>query len=135
MKRRIVLMLLAAVAFVVSPAKSQNSATNLVMGAHWDNQSYIQGTVTLAKMNVVGADTVIITKTLSQGWTNVNEPLGANSIYNVTLRMTNGTQLVKFPITTALINPANLKRAEIDLVCHAADNSLASAQFTVSMSF
>lgn len=135
MKKGIALLLFAAITIIASPAKPQTSGTNLVMGAHWDDKSYIQGTVTLAKVNASGPDTIIATKSLSQGWTNITESLGANSVYNVSLVASNGTQLVKFPIATALINPTSLQRAEIDIVCHAADNSVASAQITVSMNF
>jgi hypothetical protein len=135
MKKRLALLLFAVITLITPVARPQTSGTNLVMGAHWDNNSVIQGTVTLAKVNSSGPDTPITTKTLSQGWTNVTEALSASSMYNVTLSASNGTQLVKFPITTALINPNNLQRAEIDIVCHAADNSLASVQITVSMTF
>jgi hypothetical protein len=78
---------------------------------------------------------LIVTKILSNGWTNVSEPLGASTMYNVTLLTAANTQLVKFPITTAMINPGNLQRAEIDLIFRKADNSLKSAQIKVSMGF
>jgi hypothetical protein len=135
MKRFSALLFFAFVTLFVNPARPQTSGTNLVMGAHWDNNSYIQGTVTLSKANLSGPDTVIATRTLSLGWTNVSVALAANAVYNVTLVSSTGVQLVKFPITTAIINPSNLSRAEIDLVCHAANNSLASAQMTVNMTF
>jgi len=78
---------------------------------------------------------MITTKTLSNGRTNVYEPLGASTMYNITLLTSTNTQLVKFPITTAMINPGNLQRAEIDLVFRKADNSLKSAVIKVSMAF
>ena len=56
-------------------------------------------------------------------------------MYDVTLLTAANTQLVKFPITTAMINPGNLQRAEIDLIFRKADNSLKSAQIKVSMGF
>jgi hypothetical protein len=133
--KRFIPVLFTAVTFLASAAQPQTSGTNLVMGAHWDNNTYIQGTVTLGKMNSSGPDTVIATKTLSQGWTNITEPLAANTMYNVTLLASDGTKLVRFPITTALINPGSLQRAEIDIVCHASDHSLASARIDVSMTF
>jgi hypothetical protein len=116
-------------------ATNQTSATNLVMGAHWDDGTDIQGTVTLARLNASGPDTVIVTKTLSDGRTSVSEPLSKATMYNVTLLTAANTQLVKFPITTALINPGNLQRAQIDLIFRKADNSLKSAQIRVSMGF
>ena len=116
-------------------AHPQSVGTTLVMQAHWDNSSPVQGTVTLSQPNLTGPDTVIVTKTLSKGRTSVAVSLAANSLYNVTLLSSAGTQLVKFPITTALINPSNLSKAEIDLVVHAADNSLASAHMDVATSF
>jgi hypothetical protein len=117
------------------PARPQTSSTDLVMAAHWDDGTAILGTVTLGQMNAAGPDTVITTKTLSNGRTNVYEPLGASTMYNITLLTSTNTQLVKFPITTAMINPGNLQRAEIDLVFRKADNSLKSAVIKVSMAF
>ena len=117
------------------PARAQTSATNLVMVAHWDDGTDIQGTVTLGQLNASAPDTVIVTKTLSDGRTSVSEALSAATMYNVTLLTDANTQLVKFPITTALINPGNLQRAEIDLIFRKADNSLKSAQIKVSMGF
>jgi len=116
-------------------AQPQTSTTELVIGAHWDDGTYVQGTVTLGQLTVSGPDFVIAAKTLSNGWTNVSEPLRAATMYNVTLLTVAGPQLVKFPITTAMINPGNLKRAEIDLIFRRADNSLKSANVTVSMAF
>ena len=117
------------------PARPQTSATNLAMAAHWDDGTDIQGTVTLGRLNASGPDTVIVTKTLSDGRTSVSEPLSATTMYNVTLLTAANTQLVKFPIATAMINPGNLQRAEIDLIFRKADNSLKSAQIKVSMGF
>jgi hypothetical protein len=122
-------------AVLALPASPQTSATNLVMGAHWDDGTAIQGTVTLGQLNASGPDTVIATKTLSNGRTSVSELLSAATMYNVTLLTDANTKLVKFPITTAMINPGNLQRAEIDLIFRKADNSLKSAQIKVSMGF
>jgi hypothetical protein len=135
LKNYLIIVLLCMTAMFALPARPQTSATNLVMGAHWDDGTTIAGTVTLGQLNASGPDTVIVTKTLSNGWTNVSEPLGAATMYNVTLLTSGGTQLLKFPITTAMINPGSLKRAEIDLIFHKADNSLQSAQINVSMGF
>jgi|SRR5580704_11071571 hypothetical protein len=117
------------------PARPQTSATNLVMGAHWDDGTDISGTVTLVQLNASGPDTAIATKTLSNGRSSVSEPLGASTMYNVILVTAANIQLVKFPITTAMISPGNLQRAEIDLIFRKADNSLKSAQIKVSMGF
>lgn len=116
-------------------ARPQSSATNLVMGAHWDDGTTVQGTVTLGQPNASGPDTVIAKKTLSGGWTNVSESLAASTMYDITVLSSTNTQLIKFPITTALINPGNLRRAEIDLVFRKADNSVKSANITVSLGF
>jgi hypothetical protein len=72
MKKRLALMLFAGITIVASPARPQTSGTNLVMSAHWDDNSYIQGTVTFGKVNSSGPDTLIATKTLSQGRANLN---------------------------------------------------------------
>ena len=117
------------------PARPQTSATNLVMSAHWDDGTDVQGTVILGQLSALGPDTVIATKTLSNGRTSVSEPLSATTMYNVTLLAAANTQLVKFPITTAMINPGNLQRAEIDLIFRKTDNSLKSAQIKVLMGF
>jgi hypothetical protein len=116
-------------------ARPQSSTTNLLMGAYWDDGTTMQGTVTLGQQNASGPDTVIVTKTLSGGWTHVSEPLSPSTMYDITLLTTGGTQLVKFPITTAMINPGNLKQAEIEMIFRKADNSVKSATITVSLGF
>jgi len=135
LKTYLSLVWLCMTAVLALPASPQTSATNLVMGAHWDDGTAIQGTVTLGQLNASGPDTVIATKTLSNGRTSVSELLSAATMYNVTLLTDANTQLVKFPITTAMIKPGNLQRAEIDLIFRKADNSLKSAQIKVSMGF
>ena len=135
MKNYLITALLCMTAVFAPPAKPQTSTTNLVMSAHWDDGSNIQGTVTLGQQNASGPDTVIVTETLSNGWTNVSETLGAATMYHVTLITTVGTQLVKFPITTAMISPGNLQQAEIQMIFRKADNSLKSAKVTVAMGF
>jgi hypothetical protein len=135
MKNHVIAALLCMTAVFPLPATPQTSATTLVMDAHWDDGTVIQGTVTLGQMNGSGPDTVIFTKSLSNGRTSVSEPLGASTLYDVTLLTAANAQLVKFPITTAMINPGNLQRAEIDLVFRRADNSLKSAQIKVTMGF
>lgn len=135
MKNYLVTVLLCLISIFALPARPQTSSTDLIMAAHWDDSTAIQGTVTLGQLNASGPDTVIATKTLSNGHTNVYEPLGASTMYNITLLTTTNTQLVKFPITTAMISPGNLQRAEIDLVFRKADNSLKSAEIKVAMAF
>ena len=76
-----------------------------------------------------------MTQDLVKGQASVSESFGANSLYHVTLVTSAGKQLLQFPITTALINPVNLRRAQLDLVCRKADNSLKSAQVSVLMRF
>jgi hypothetical protein len=105
------------------------------MSARWDDGSSVQGTVTLGKQNASGPDTIIVTQALSNGSTNVSESLGATTMYDVTLVDTAGTQLIKFPIATAMINPGNLKQAQIRFVFRKADNSLKSGNISVSMEF
>jgi hypothetical protein len=55
---------------------------------------------------------------------------GATTMYDVTLVDTVGTQLIKFPIATAMINPGNLKQAQIKFVFRKADNSLKSGNIS-----
>jgi hypothetical protein len=117
------------------PSKPQTSATNLVMSAHWDDETDVQGTVTLDRLNASGPAAAIVTRTLSDGRASVSEPLSPSTLYSVTLLTATNAQLVKFPVTTAMINPGNLQRAEIDLIFRKADNSLKSAQIKVSMGF
>jgi hypothetical protein len=135
MKKRLALISFAAITLFASAIKPQTAGTSLVMKAHWDDNTAIQGSVILGKVNSSGPDTAIATETLSRGYTNITESLAASSLYNVTLLAPDGTQLVKFPITTALINPNNLQKAEIDIVCRKSDRSLASARIDVSMTF
>jgi len=135
LKTYLIIVFCCMITVFAPQAQPQTSTTELVIGAHWDDGTYVQGTVTLGQLTVSGPDFVIATKALSNGWTNVSEPLRAATMYNVTLLTAAGPQLVKFPITTAMINPGNLKRAEIDLIFRKADNSLKSANVTVSMAF
>jgi hypothetical protein len=135
LKNHLFFILLSMTTVFALPARPQTPTTNLVMGAHWDDGTNIEGTVTLGQMNASGPDRVVATKSLSSGWTNVFEPLSATTMYDVTLRTSANTQLVKFPITTALINPGNLQRAEIDLIFRKADKSLKSANISVAMRF
>ncbi len=135
MKKYFITVLICMTAVFALPARPQTSATNLVMSAHWDDGTDVQGTVILGQLSALGPDTVIATKTLSNGRTSVSEPLSATTMYNVTLLAAANTQLVKFPITTAMINPGNLQRAEIDLIFRKTDNSLKSAQIKVLMGF
>ena len=136
MKKSYVLFALLGISAVFPfLARPQTLGTNLVMSARWDDRSRIEGSVTLTQANPLGPDTIIVTQNLNRGYASVSEPLSPNSLYYVTLVTSAGRQLVKFPVTTALINPGNLTRAEIDVVCRKADNSLKSAQFSVSMAF
>jgi hypothetical protein len=135
LKNYFFIVLLCMTTVFALPSQPQTSATTLVMGTHWDDGTYVQGTVILGRLNAQGPDTVIATRILSNGWTNVSESLTPSTMYSVTLQSAAGTQLVKFPITTALISPGNLKRAEIDLIFRKGDNSLKSAHIEVSMGF
>jgi hypothetical protein len=135
LKNYLITVLLCITAVVAPLARPQTSTTNLMMSAHWDDGTSIQGTVSLGQLNASGPDTLIATETLSKGWANVSETLGAATMYHVTVITTAGTQLVMFPITTAMINPKNLQQAEIQMVFRKADNSLKSAKVTVAMGF
>ncbi|HKN77035.1 MAG TPA: hypothetical protein VJW94_17790 [Candidatus Acidoferrum sp.] len=135
MKNYLIAALLCITALFASPARPQTPTTNLVMIAHWDDGTNIQGTVTLGQQNASGPDTVIVSQTLSNGAANVSETLGAATMYDVTLVTTAGTQLLKFPITTAMINPGNLQQAEIKLIFSKANSSLKSVKITVAMGF
>lgn len=105
------------------------------MGAHWDDGTNVAGTVIVGQMNATGPDTILATRTLSSGWASTTLSLSTSSLYDVTLVGTNGTQLVKFPFSAAMINPANLQRAAMNLVFRKTDSSLKSAQISVSMAF
>lgn len=135
MRIRAGLVFLAIITFVAVPAISQTGETTLVMSAHWDNHQPINGTVTLVKATLSKQDTTIVAKKLSDGLVEVTVPLAENAVYNVTLSGPDGKELIKFPITTALINPKNLVRGQIDIVCRTADHSVASAQISVLMNF
>ena len=136
MKNRYLVGLLFFSLLVFSiPARPQTTATILSLGAHWDDNSAVIGNVTIAAVSLVGADTVLGTKTLSGGWASVSLPLASNSMYRVTLTTTTGAQLVKFPFTTALINPQNVERGTVTLVLRKTDNSLKFANVQVSMNF
>jgi hypothetical protein len=128
-------LVLVIAALGSAPVRPQSSGTNLVMRAHWDTGGAVSGTVTLSLLNAAGPDTVLVTKNLYNGGASFTTVLASNSLYNVTLTSPDGTQLVKFPFTTALINPANLGKAAINLVFYSTDRTLKSASVNVSMSF
>jgi hypothetical protein len=128
----IILTITAIFSTAVLPAPSE---TDLAMTAHWDDGTAVAGAVTFGAVSISGRATVIATKTLSNGRASVDATLAANSLYNVALVDSDGTQLVKIPITTALIKPENLDRAEVHLVFRRSNNSVKSADFRVSMKF
>jgi hypothetical protein len=115
-----------------SPANSESSGTHLMMTAHWDNMEPIRGTVTLVRASV---SKDIVAKPLSQGRAEVTVSLAENAFDTITLLETDGKELLKFPITTAMINPTNLSSAEIEIVCRLKDRSIASARINVLMAF
>jgi hypothetical protein len=117
------------------PVRPQTQATTLSLSAHWDDNTAVAANVTIAVVHVVGADTVLATKTFNEGWASVTLPLASNSLYHVTVTSPQGVQLVKFPITTALVNPQNIQRGTLYLVLRKADSSLKSANAEVSMAF
>lgn len=135
MKKYLFVALLCMLTILPNAAFSQTTGTTLSMRAYFDDGTPAEGTVTLGQVHVLSADTILATKTLSHGFTSVVETLSSTTLYNITLTSPGGAQLLKFPITTALINPENLKRAEIHIVLHKADNSLKSAHIEVSMGF
>ena len=116
-------------------ADAQPTGTTLAMRVQYDDGSSADGTVTFGEVHVLGADTILATKTLSRGYAAVVEALSATTLYNITLTSPAGVQLLKFPITTALINPQNLTNAQIHIVLRKTDNSLKSARVEVSMGF
>ena len=116
-------------------ADAQSTGTTLSMRVQFDDGSPAEGTVTLGQVHVLGADTILATKTLSRGYASVVEALSATTLYNITLHSTSGVQLLRFPITTALINPQDLRNAQIQIVLRKADNSIKSARVEVSMGF
>ncbi len=136
MKNRYLVGLLFFSLLVFSiPARPQTTATSLSLGAHWDDNTAIAGNVIIAAVPLVGADTVLATRTLSGGWASVSPPLTSNSMYRVILTTPTGAQLVKFPFTTALINPQNVERGTVTLVLRKTDSSLKFANVQVSMNF
>jgi hypothetical protein len=88
LKNYLITVLICMTAVFALPARSQTSATNLVMAAHWDDGTDIQGTVTLGQLNASAPDIVIATKSLPDGRASDSEPLGATIMYNDTLLTT-----------------------------------------------
>jgi hypothetical protein len=127
--------ILVVAAMGSAPARPQTTDTDLVMYAHWDDGSAVTGTAILAVVNSSGHATVLASTTLWNGWAAVDADLAANSFYDVTLVDTAGKQLLKFPVVTAMINPQNLHRGEVDLVFRKGNNSVKSAQIKVWMNF
>lgn len=126
---------LAIAAFCSTQAQTETAGTNLVIHASWDLRSVVDGVVTLGQVNAKGPETILVTRRLSNGRAAFQTVLAANSVYDVILTSSDGTQLVKFPVTTVLINPANIERAGIALVFSSTDKSLKSASVNVDMDF
>jgi hypothetical protein len=135
MKKYFAIGVLSLMTVLPVATNSQTSGTELALRARFDDGTLAEGTVTLGQVHVLAADTILARKTLLNGYASVTESLSSNTLYNITLTSRSGYQLVKFPITTALINPENSKQAEIHIVLHKADNSLKSAYITISMGF
>lgn len=117
------------------PTCPQTGGTALVLGIHWDDNSAVAGTVTIAAIQAIGPDTVLATRTLNAGWASVTLALASNSLYRVTALSPAGMHLVRFPIATALVNPQNIQRGTMNLVLRKADQSLKSATVNVALSF
>jgi hypothetical protein len=111
------------------------TGTNLIIRANWDTGSPVDGVVTFGHVNPTGPATILVTRNLSKGRAAFQTVLATNSIYQVILTGSDGTQLTQFPVTTALINPANLDRAGITLVFNSSDKSLKSASVNVDLNF
>ena len=103
--------------------------------ANWDTNSAVEGEVTLGQINPKGPETIIVTRNLSRGRAAFQTVLAANAVYDVILTTSDGTQLVKFPVTTVMINPSNLQRAGIALVFNSTNKTLKSASVNVDMNF
>ena len=95
----------------------------------------MQGAVTLNQVGPTGLESILVTKSLSKGSASFQTALAASAVYDVTLSGSDGTQLVKFPLTTALINPANLQQAGLVLVFNSSNKSLKSANVSVGLTF
>jgi hypothetical protein len=117
------------------PARPPTLGTTLALAVHWDDNSAVVGTVTIAAIQAVGPDRVLGTHPLNAGWASVTLALASNSLYRVTILSPAGAHLVVFPITTALVNPQNMQRGIMSLVLRRADQSLKSANVMVSLSF
>jgi hypothetical protein len=136
MKKLLYIAATLAIAVLCSvQAQTETTGTNLVIHANWDTRSDVEGVVTLGKVNTIGPETIIVTRSLSDGRAAFQTVLAANSVYDVILTSSDGAQLVKFPVTTVLINPANLERAGIALVFNSTDKSLKSASVNVDLDF
>jgi hypothetical protein len=126
---------LAIAVLCSTQAQTETTGTNLVIHANWDTKSDVEGVVTLSQVHAKGPETIVVTRSLSDGRAAFQTILAANSVYDVILTSSDGTQLVKFPVTTVLINPANLKRAGIALVFNSTDKTLESASVNVDLDF
>lgn len=59
------------VGILAFPARPQTTGTTLSLQVRWDNDTNVQGTVTLSKVNVKGPNKVVATERLSRGRTSV----------------------------------------------------------------
>jgi hypothetical protein len=118
------------------PVRPETGGTTLSLDARWDDNSDVDGTVVISAVHVLGSDTALATKALSDGRASVTLPLLSNALYHVTVDSPAGAQILKFPFTTALVvNPQNIQRGSINLVLRKADHTIKSASVNVSMNF
>jgi len=126
-------------ALLLSLAQTANAQTYLTAGVKWDDGTPVNGSVTLVQNG--SPDILLAAKTLSSGWTNFTILLSKGT-YTVTVACHNaptvcaeGTVLTAFPVFTAMLDPAMLKRGEVNLVFRKADLSLKSADVKVHSEF
>ena len=99
-------------------AQTQTAGSNLVIPRQLGHQLRRgRGGNTRSESIQKVPETIIVTRNLSR-WqrTAFETVLAANAVYDVILTTSDGTQLVKFPVTTVMINPSDLQRAGIALV-------------------
>jgi hypothetical protein len=135
-KRHLIGLAAACLAIFCMPVRPETGGTTLSLEARWDDRSDVDGTVIISAVHVMGSDTVLATKALSDGRASVTLPLTSNALYHVTVDSPAGAQIIKFPFTTALVvNPQNIQRGSMNLVLRKADHTIKSASINVSMNF
>lgn len=130
-------LFLLPVILLAAALASGQSLARLTLVAHWDNGAPLVGSVALSQPVLGASDIPIATKTLSStggtAWFSV--ALATNTNYNVTLLLSDGTQLGPFMFSTVGMDLAHLASLRDAVIFRVADHSVSAQTITVTLKY